>query len=583
MKKIIKLLISFSLILTCGCSKTKEKVTILYTNDVHTYVNNTKTDENGNETMLLNYASVKALKDELTSQGENVYLVDIGDNLQGTVYGAYDAGESVINLMNETGYNLSAIGNHEFDYGMERFLNASKEAQFDYISCNFYNTQTNETVFEPYKIVEIGGNKIAFIGISTPETIYKAATVIFEDGDGNKLYNFYGGADGKELYDAVQKTIDEVKDKVDYVIALGHLGVDISSAPYRSTDVIENTHGIDVFLDGHSHTVMENEIVQDNEGNDVILSQTGSYLNAIGKLEIDTDGNITTTLITEYDNYDEEVLASTNTFVEEVNATLGEKVATLSSSLYLIDPDTGLRITRNSEANSGDFVADAFYYYFNEINDLDCDVALLNGGGIRSNVEAGDFSYLSAKSLFPFGNVACVIETTGQELLDILEYGSRMVGVIDPATGKEAEVGGFMQVAGIKFTIDTSITSTVQYNDEKTWTGSPTGQYRVSDVEVYNKETGTYEPLDLNKTYRIAGNNYNLRNNGDGYSMLVDNEVVQDYVLEDYLILVEYAYTFEKGSDGYPLISSATSPLNAYTNYLINYENVHGSGRITIK
>ena len=566
-----------------GTDDAAGKVIILYTNDVHTYINNNETDEDGNSEKLLNYASVKALKDDLIEQGENVILVDDGDFVQGTAYGAIDEGESVLQIMNAVGYQAASLGNHEFDYGQFRTFEIFEEAQFPILSSNFYSVEDGELVLPAYQIIESGGVKVGFIGISTPETITKSTPAYFMDESGeNYIYGFYAGEDGQELYSCVQSAIDEIRDQVDYVVALGHLGVNPSSAPYRSTDVIANVSGLDAFIDGHSHTTMEKDIVKDADGKDVVLTQTGSYLNAIGKMTLE-DGNIDTELIVGYENYDKEISQMITDLDNEVNDMLGEVIGEVTETLYIYDPENPeVRIIRNHETNLGDLVADSYYYYFNEAADLDCDLVLQNGGGIRSQVEIGQFSYLTATMVAPFGNVACLVEASGQDILDALEKGAAGIGDYDEETGAYVQNGGFMHVAGIKYTIDTSIPSTITEGENGEWISGPTGEYRVTDVEVYNKSTGKYEPLELDKYYRVGGINYTLRNQGDGLTMLADTECIVDYVGEDYLIISEYVKSFAENDEGVPAISTANSPLSAYSGYLLDYENPYGAGRITI-
>ncbi len=557
-------------------------IVILYTNDTHTYINNESKDEEGNVIKGLSFASVKYLKDEIENEGKDVLLVDAGDHVQGTALGGMDEGESVVKIMNETGYDVAVPGNHEFDYGMFRFFALSDMADYSYISCNFYMTENNETVFSPYQVFDVGGVKVAIVGISTPDSITSSTPASFMDETGeNFIYNFYSGSDGSEMYEAFQKAVDAAREEADYVIGLGHLGDDLSSNPYRSTDLISHISGIDAFIDGHSHSELPCEIIKDSEGNDVILSQTGCYFNSVGKLTIGTDGSIKTELVKEIDGRDEKVDELTSTWVDEVNETLGEKIAVLDTPLYIMNannPDE--RLIRRQETNLGDFVADAAYYYFNEVANEPVDVAFNNGGGIRSNLEEGDLTYLSAKTVAPFGNVMCVIEATGSQILDALELGAAVVGQTDES-GNQAEFGGFMQTAGLQYTIDTTKECTISVSEEGVWKSGPSGEYRVGNVEIYNKETGEYEPLDLNKTYRVGGINYTLRNQGDGMSMFKDCKCVVDYVQEDYLVLAEYMKAFAK-EDGVPKINTENSPLSSYEGYLLDYDNPLGAGRIKI-
>jgi 2',3'-cyclic-nucleotide 2'-phosphodiesterase (5'-nucleotidase family) len=388
------------------------------------------------------------------------------------------------------------------------------------------------------------------------------------------IYKISAGEDGLALYDDVQKAIDQAKKKADYVVALGHLGDDPASGPWTSVEVIAHTHGLDAFIDGHSHSTVEYRVVQDKDGHDVVLSQTGSYFAAIGCMTL-SDSGISSKLIKSYERSDETVSKLVTDWVATVDAKLGEEIAVLDASLYINDPENPkARLVRKQETNMGDLVADAAYWYFNEKEGLKCDIAIGNGGGIRTDIPAGAYSYKSAKTVQPFGNVVCLVELTGKEVREALEFGARKVG--------SGENGGFLHVAGVTYTIDTSVPDTVKTNEKGMWVASPEA-YRVTDIKIYNKETGTYEPIDMEKTYTMGGVNYTLRHMGDGFSMLSNTKLVKDYVGEDYLVTSAYVKAFAKGEDGKPHISTANSPLKSYKNYLLDYENPNGSGRITIK
>ena len=546
----------------------KADVTILYTNDVHTYI-----DKKSPE---LTYAGIAALKQSYVDAGQNVLLVDAGDHIQGTAYGSMDDGETIIKLMSEAGYDLATPGNHEFDYGMARAKAAMKEAAFPYVSCNWVDLRTGLKVLPSIKIFTIGGARIAFVGVTTPETFTKSTPAYFMNASQTKyIYDILGGDDGQKLYKAVQKAIDKAKLLgATYIIGLGHLGVDPSSAPWTSEEVIAHTTGFDAFIDGHSHTVMENKQVTDASGKAVTLTQTGSYFKNVGKMTIGADGSITTELLPSYDGADAAVAAATSEWVSAVDDMLGEEIAVGDSKFYITDPATGKRRIRSGETNLGDFVADGIYAYFNEIEDLHCDIAIMNGGGIRANVDAGPWSFKTCKTVSPFGNVACLMSVTGQQILDALEFGARFAG----AEGKEN--GGFLQVAGAKYEIHAMVPNTVQTDDKNVWVGSATTP-RVSNVEIYDKTTGTYKPLDPNATYALAGMNYTLRNLGDGFAMFDGAELIKDYVSEDYLVMSSYAAMFGGvDANGLPHLSSANSPLADYPGYLLNYEDPYGAGRI---
>ena len=546
----------------------KSEVTILYTNDVHTYI-----DKQAPE---LTYAAIAALKQSYQDAGKKVLLVDAGDHVQGTAYGSMDQGASIIELMNAAGYDAATPGNHEFDYGMDRAKELMRDADFPYLSCNWVDLRTNLRVLPEIKVFVRGGVRIAFVGITTPETFTKSTPAYFMNASQTKyIYDILGGDDGQKLYKAVQKAIDKAKLLgATTIIGLGHLGVDPSSAPWTSEEVIAHTTGFDAFIDGHSHTVMENKQVADASGKAVTLTQTGSYFKNVGKMTIGADGSITTELLPSYDGADAAVAAATSEWVSAVDDMLGEEIAVGDSKFYITDPATGKRRIRSGETNLGDFVADGIYAYFNEIEDLHCDIAIMNGGGIRANVDAGPWSFKTCKTVSPFGNVACLMSVTGQQILDALEFGARFAG----AEGKEN--GGFLQVAGAKYEIHAMVPNTVQTDDKNVWVGSATTP-RVSNVEIYDKTTGTYKPLDPNATYALAGMNYTLRNLGDGFAMFDGAELIKDYVSEDYLVMSSYAAMFGGvDANGLPHLSSANSPLADYPGYLLNYEDPYGAGRI---
>ena len=575
-----------------------EDVVILYTNDIHTYID-----------APLSYDVIAGLKTSLEGVYGNVLLVDAGDAVQGTAFGSMDKGETIIKLMNAAGYDLATLGNHEFDYDMDGAMNIIDWAEYPYISCNFYHEENGtrgENVLDAYKIFEIGGRKIAFIGITTPETFTKTTPTYFQDDMGNYIYGISAGNDGSDLYADVQATIDAVKaEGADMVIALGHLGVDPASRPWTSEEVIANVSGLDAFIDGHSHTTVEGK---DVEG--TWLTQTGEYFGAIGMMLIDGEtGEITTDLITyeeitevvkdekgevvldedgeettEVVGYkfvsdfdlgttwcsDAEVAAIKDAWIAEIDTQLGQVIGSTALTFDNYDAD-GKRLVRSQETNTGDFAADALYYLFDNMG-LDVDVAVMNGGGTRNKAVTGELTYKIAKNIHTFGNVACLQTITGQQLLDALEWGARGVG-----TGEE--IGGFLHVSGITYKIDDQWPTSVQKDDKDVWTGAPTGGYKVHDVKVYNKETQAYEPLDLAASYNLAGYNYTLRDLGDGFNMFSGAVNVLDYVMEDYMVLANYIQSFEGG-----VVEATNSPLAAkFPGMLLDYSTVNGSGRIVME
>lgn len=543
-KKFLSWLLTLAMVCTLAvpalAAETENDVVVLYTNDVHTYIDNNVGEGNENG---LTYSKVAAYRDSL----DNVLLVDAGDHIQGTAYGSMDKGATITKLMNAAGYDLATLGNHEFDYDMDGALNAIEAAEFPYVSCNFYHEENGvagDPVLDSYKVFEVNGVKIAFVGITTPESFTKSTPAYFQDDNGNYIYGIAGGEDGSALYAAVQTAVDAASKEADYVIALGHLGDDPSSKPWTSEEVIANTTGLDAFIDGHSHSTVEMKEVTDKAGQSVVLTQTGSYLNALGQMTIAADGTITTQLLSGDDlagvTPDADVKAIEDSWIEEINTQLGEVIGHISDTLDNFDAE-GNRLVRKQETNTGDFAADALYYLFDSM-DMDVDVAIMNGGGVRNEAITGDISYLTCKQIHTFGNVACLQTVTGQQILDALEWGAK-----DAAADGSMENGGFLQVSGLKYTINTAIPSTVQKDDKNVWTGGPTGAYRVTDVQVLNSETGEYEALDLTASYNLAGYNYTLRDLGDGFAMFDGAVNVLDYVAEDYMVLATYVQSFPDG------------------------------------
>ena len=580
-----------------------EDVVILYTNDVHTYIDNE-----------LSYDVIAGVKAELEKTYGTVILADAGDHIQGTAFGSMDKGETIIKLMNAAGYDVATLGNHEFDYGMDGRIKVTDEwAEFPYVSANFYHEvdgTRGENVLKAYEMFTVGEAKIAIVGATTPETFTKSTPAYFQDENGNYIYGIGGGEDGSVLYADLQNAVDAAKaEGAAKVIVLGHLGDDPASQPWTSEEAIANITGIDAFIDGHSHSTVEGKIVSDKNGNDVVLTQTGEYYDSIGMMVIKADGTIETDLITfeeitevEKDEAGEPVkdedgnevtkvvgykLVSDlytgaewpvveavttikDAWVTEIDTKLGEVIGTVNVALGNYDAD-GNHLVRSQETVTGDFAADALYYLFDNMG-LDVDVAIMNGGGIRNKTDiTGEFSYKTAKEIHTFGNVACLQTITGQQLLDALEWGARDAG--------KAECGGFLHVSGITYKIDTAWESSVQADDKGVWVGAPTGGYRVYDVKVYNKETKTWDDLDLAASYNLAGYNYTLRDLGDGFNMFSGAVNVLDYVMEDYMVLANYIGGFENAT-----VDATNSPLAAkYEGFTVDYSTLAGAGRIVME
>ena len=521
-----------------------EKIIILHTNDVHCQIDQKK-NKDGIVTNI-GYAGVLAYKKEMENLHgiNNVTLVDAGDAIQGGPIGTLSKGEYIVDIMNYIGYDIACPGNHEFDYGMENFLKLSTEtSKANYICCNFRDLEGNP-ILSPYTLIKYGDLTIAYLGINTPESFTKSSPIYFQDENGNYIYDFAQGEKGQTLYKTVQKYVDEaIKEGANYVVAIGHLGDEGASEYWSSKSLIKNTYGIDIFIDGHSHEVYS-EILKNKKGKNVLLAQTGTKLQNLGKITINTKNKkITSEFISNYKAQDEDAVNYIEGIKNKFSDVLQEVIAKSSVTLTTLDPTTHKRAIRNSETNLGDFCADAYRAM------VGADIAFANGGGIRADIEEGDITYEEIINVHPFGNEICMIETTGQDILDALEIG---------ACEYPIENGGFLQVSGLSYTIDPSIPSSVVFNERGQFV-KVDGKYRVTEVIVGN------EPLVLNKTYTLASHNYMIKNGGDGYTIFMDDKMIKDSVVIDNGALINYI----------------TENLNGVISD--EYKNPKGSGRIIIK
>ena len=530
MKRFLSLLLLAAMVFTlfCGAAFAEEgeapersaDVVILFTSDIHCGVD-----------QGFGYAGLAGVRDYLAAKGDAVILVDDGDNIQGEPIGTMTKGESLVDLMNQAGYELAIPGNHEFDYGMDRFLElATQKAKFEYISCNF--NHEGELVFKPYAIKELGGAKVAFVGVTTPKTLTSSTPKYFQNDSGEFVYGFFQDETGEGVYNAVQSAVDAARaEGADYVVVMGHMGNEEECRPWTYADVIEHTNGIDVFLDGHSHDT-EQVVMKNKDGDEVLRSACGTKLSCIGWCRIAQDGKITTGLYTW--NNDASVpalLGLENKMSKAVTAAsaaldkkLQEVVATSQVLLTINDPeavdDNGkpIRMVRRAETNLGDLCADAYRFQSG------ADIAFVNGGGVRTNIAAGKITLDDILLVHPFGNAMCVIEVTGQQILDALEWGARKV---------PGENGGFLQVSGLSYEIHSYLPDPCQV-DENTMCAGFEGERRVQNVLVGG------EPIDPAATYTLASHDYMLLNNGDGFTAFNGAKLLQDRVKLDNQVLIDY-------------------------------------------
>lgn len=470
-KKTLKWLCQLILLFYCAsvvvsCSdddspapKTPQKsIVILYENDVHCSVEG--------------YARIAGLRNAIAAS-DTAYagIVSSGDFLSGGLAGAASMGRYIIDIMRNVGYDALTLGNHEFDFGTTWMVNLFKKFNAPVVCANFFEYGASDPVYAPYVIKRYGQKRVAFVGVCTPETMRSESYSIF-DVEGNQNYDFRTN----EVNELVQRAVDNARGEgADYVVLLAHLGDEEIEEGVYSNSVVAATRGIDVVLDAHSHHSVPHNYLKNSEGKTVIVTQTGTQFENVGKLVITKDGNLTTELIPMKDiGYVSDFVVHTTDSVNALLAGLkARKVAISEYDLEVNGPD-GKRLIRSGETNLGDLIADAFRAY------KFADIGLQNGGGVRTSFKAGEISYGDIFDVLPFGNTIYKIEAKGKQILDMLQKCTAKV---------PEEDGNFPQVAGIRFIVHTV-------------------SHTVSDVYVQDFETGVYQPIDEEKTYTIALNSF---------------------------------------------------------------------------
>lgn len=526
---LMALVLALGLLAGCGATAEAgrtEDILILFTSDVHCGIE----DDIG-------YAGLAAYAADLRGQTPYVTLVDCGDAVQGDVIGTVSQGQSIVDIMNRVEYDYAVLGNHEFDYGMEQLTALLAQANAQYLGANITYTGSGENALadvEPWAMEEYGDTAVAFIGVTTPWSTTSSRPTNFMDEDGNYVYDFAAGDEGEALYTLVQGYVDEAAEAgADYIVLLTHLGDTEEMTPYSSVELIENITGVDAVLDGHAHSVIPSRIVEDEAGEDVVLVATGTKLNNIGRLVITPEGGVYGGLVSQYEKKDGE----TDAFVQEVKELYEDQVNVVvahSDTALSCNDEAGFRLIRCRETAIGNFCADAYRAI------TGADIAVVNGGGIRADLPAGDITYADIIAVHPYGNTLCMVEATGQEILDMLEVASRFTTAEYQGDGLTlGEDGGFLSVSGMRYTVDTSVETSVVM-DENDMFSEVAGARRVKDVEVLNGETGEYEPLDPEGVYTLASHNYIIKQGGNGQNMFLDNELLIDEAILDYEALITY-------------------------------------------
>ncbi len=525
MKKLLLLsTLTFSLLASACAYQTQqaphkadrhEKIVILHTNDVHAGIDD-----------HIGYAGLAAYKKDMEEKYgiDNVILVDSGDAVQGASVAMLTKGEAIVKLMNAVEYEYFVLGNHEFDYEIPRMFELTGMMESKIVSSNFIDMRTGKSVFAPYEIHTIDGIDIAFVGITTPESFTKVSVTYFQDEQGKLIYTLAEDKSGQKLYKNVQESVDKARaEGAEYVVALAHLGIDATSAPWRSTDLIAHTEGIDVVLDGHSHSIVEGAVYKNKNNEDVILSQTGTKLERIGKIIIDPnqspENDITALLFGgqgKYTKKDAKVQALVHEVQAEFEEILEKEVA--HSEYELVATQGRAELSRMAETNLGNLVTDAYRSI------LETDIAITNGSGLRANIDKGPITYKEIINLHPYGNSIISLEVSGKTIKDALEMASRTW----PAAN-----GGFLQVSGMSYEIDGSIPSSVKVNDQGSFI-SVEGAYRVKNIRIGGKA------LDESKIYTLATHDYMVKKAGDGMSMFKNAKILKDMFMLDSDVLITY-------------------------------------------
>lgn len=503
-KKLLSLLLAVAMMFSLAVSAhavddvAEGTIVILHTNDVHG--------------AIAGYAKVAALKAAYEEAGADVLLLDAGDFIQGDPTVSVSQGKTAVELMNLAGYDAATIGNHEFDYGYANMQALAKEAEFPIVSANtLYNGKAENA---HVVLTTEGGKKIGVFGMATPETATKAHPA--------KIQGVTFPA-GQAMFDIAQKEVEALKaEGCDYIVCLGHLGIDDESAGNRSFDLLEKVEGIDVFIDGHSHSTLE-EVKEITDGLHfkTCLTSTGTKLASIGVVTIAPDGTITLENVsTEGLAEDETVAARAAAIQKEIDDDYGAVFAKTDVELNG-ERDPG---NRTQETNLGDLITDALVWGA-EKNGETVDLAITNGGGIRAAIKAGDITKKDVNTVLPFGNTLSIVKVTGAELLEALEASTYCT---------PTAVGGFPQVSGIDFEVDT----TKAFDEGDLYPGStyhkPASINRVTITQVNGKD------FDLKATYTIATNDF-MAAGGDTYyafasaSVNYDLGIPMDEILMDYI------------------------------------------------
>ena len=508
MKKVLVFLLLAAMCLPSWGAAFREPdndIVILYTNDVHCGV-----DHN------IGYAGLAYYKQQMQKLTPYVTLVDVGDWSQGENIGAISQGRYLLEIMNALNYDFVIPGNHEFDYGWGMFEVFSRDLKCGLTSCNLRDLRNGELVLAPYRIFTYGKVRVAFVGVCTPETLTKSISTTFLNESGKRIYGFDEDSSGEKLIASVQNAVNDAKTEgADYVIVVGHLGNQDVTDVWTSTYIAARTRGIDAFIDGHSHEVIPALYIKNADGKDTPITQTGTKFANIGKLTITTTGQVKTELVSSVQSRDEKITALIQDIQARYEDTLQRHLSYTSFDLS-VKNENDEWLTRNGENALCNIVTDSFLASARETKTGRADIALCNAGTFRNNIKAGEIVFGDVLSVMPFPNTLCIMEISGQTLLDELEHGVRTLPKLD---------GGFLHFSGLTFTVDTRIPSPVKVDDSNTLL-EISGERRIRDVKVNG------EDINPEKLYRVVSTSFVLREGGNGHVFRGAKLIEPDYMVQ---------------------------------------------------
>ena len=501
---------------TAGATGLNDNVVVLYSGDI-----------NGGVDANIGLAGMAAYANEMKTKSKYVELVDVGNAVSGSVLASISKGEYVAEALNVAGYSIAVPGAGEFVYGVSRLVTGlTKTADYRYVSCNFTNTATGNTVFSPYKMVTYGETKVAYVGISDPD-IMASYESYFKNSDGTYAYSFAEGNNGNDLYAAVQLAIDKAKEEgAQYIIALGSLR-DSQDPAYTAKSIIENTSGISAFINSNSGKAVSGEQVKTKDGMYALLTAPGDGTKSIGVLTLsESEKTVSSQLISSYKLKDIKTKDAIDALTKEYSGDLNEAFATTSSRLAATN-GSGVRIVESSETNLGDLAADAYRTV------TGADIAFVEASEIKADIAVGGMSYNDVMRALPGNKNISVAKVSGFDLLDALEMSARLY---------PNRNSGFLQVSGLTFDIQETVIPSVTVDGLGNFI-SVDDDYRVTNVMINGKE------LDLMETYTVAGTN-DLLNGKTGYTMLTNGPLTKVNVTVDNQALITYILNNLKGSVG---------------------------------